>query len=79
MLVAFADDQALGLITVIRALTQLPDVRLTIIGGPDARHMPRSGPFREVAQVATALQVRSRVTFAGQVAAERTPGTAPLC
>ena len=73
MLVAFADDQALGLVTVIRALTQLPDVRLTIIGGPDARHMPRSGPFREVAQVATALQVRSRVTFAGQVAAGELP------
>lgn len=73
MLVAFADDQALGLITVIRALTQLPDVRLTIIGGPDARHMPRSGPFRELAQVATALQVRNRVTFAGQVAAEELP------
>jgi glycosyltransferase involved in cell wall biosynthesis len=66
-LLAFADDQARGLATVIRALAQLPAVRLTIIGGPDARHLPRSGPFREVAQLATELRVRSRVTFAGEV------------
>jgi glycosyltransferase involved in cell wall biosynthesis len=67
-LLAFADDQARGLATVIRALAQLPAARLTIIGGPDARHLPRSGPFREVAQLATELRVRSRVTFAGEVA-----------
>jgi len=67
-LLAFADDQARGLATVIRALTQLPAARLTIVGGPDARHLPRSGPFREVAQLATELRVRSRVTFAGEVA-----------
>jgi glycosyltransferase involved in cell wall biosynthesis len=67
-LLAFADDQARGLATVIRALAQLPAVRLTIVGGPDARHLPRSGPFREIAQLATELRVRSRVTFAGEVA-----------
>jgi D-inositol-3-phosphate glycosyltransferase len=67
-LVAFSDDRARGLATVIRALAQLPDARLTIIGGPDAKHLPRSGPFREVAQLATELRVRSRVTFAGDVA-----------
>ena len=67
-LVAFADDQARGLTTVIRALAQLPDARLTIIGGPDAKHLPRTGPFREVAQLATELRVRSRVIFAGDVA-----------
>jgi len=67
-LVAFADDQARGLTTVVRALGQLPDARLTIIGGPDAKHLPRSGPFREVAQLATELRVRSRVSFAGEVA-----------
>jgi len=67
-LVAFADDQARGLTTVVRALAQLPDARLTIIGGPDAKHLPRSGPFREVAQLATELRVRSRVGFAGEVA-----------
>jgi glycosyltransferase involved in cell wall biosynthesis len=67
-LLAFADDQARGLATVIRALAQLPAVRLTIVGGHDAKHLPRSGPFREVAQLATELRVRSRVTFAGEVA-----------
>jgi len=67
-LVAFADDQARGLPSVIRALAQLPQARLTIVGGPDAKHLPRSGPFRAVAQLATELRVRSRVTFAGEVA-----------
>ena len=67
-LVAFADDQARGLPSVIRALAQLPHARLTIIGGQDAKHLPRSGPFRAVAQLATELRVRSRVTFAGEVA-----------
>ncbi len=66
-LVTFADDQARGLGAVIRALAQLPGAELTIIGGPDAKHLPRSGPFREIAQLATELRVRSRVTFAGEV------------
>ena len=70
-LVAFADGQARGLTTVIRALAQLPGARLTIIGGPDAKHLPRSGPFREIAQLATELRVRGRVTFAGDVAEAR--------
>jgi len=76
-LLAFADDQARGLGAVIRALTQLPGAELTIIGGPDAKHLPRSGPFREVAQLATELRVRSRVTFAGEVADADLP--ARLC
>jgi glycosyltransferase involved in cell wall biosynthesis len=67
-LVAFADDEARGLPSVIRALAQLPHARLTIVGGPDAKHLPRSGPFRAVAQLATELRVRSRVTFAGELA-----------
>jgi glycosyltransferase involved in cell wall biosynthesis len=67
-LLAFADDRARGLPAVIRALAQLPHARLTIVGGPDAKHLPRSGPFRAVAQLATDLRVRSRVTFAGEVA-----------
>jgi glycosyltransferase involved in cell wall biosynthesis len=66
-LIAAADDQARGLLTVIRALAQLPDAELTIVGGPDARHLPRSGPFRAVAQLADQLRVRSRVKFAGEL------------
>ena len=38
----------------MRALAQLPDAELIIVGGPDARHMPRTGPFRELARLATA-------------------------
>jgi glycosyltransferase involved in cell wall biosynthesis len=67
-LIALADDQARGLQTLIRALGQLPRAELTIVGGPDARHLPRSGPFRAAAQLAASLRVRSRVTFAGEVA-----------
>jgi len=72
-LVAFADDQARGLHAVIRALAQLPGAELTIVGGPDARHLPRSGPFRAAAQLAASLRVRSRVTFAGEVADDELP------
>ena len=67
-LIAFAPGGSTrGLESVLRALTQLPEAELIIVGGPDARHMPRTGPFRELAQLATAVGVRSRVTFAGEV------------
>jgi glycosyltransferase involved in cell wall biosynthesis len=56
-----------GLESVLRAMAQLPEAELVIVGGPDARHMPRSGPFRELAQLASAIGVRSRITFAGEV------------
>lgn len=72
-LIVLADDQARGLQTVIRALTQLPGAELTIVGGPDARHLPRSGPFRAAAQLATSLRVRSRVNFAGEVPDDELP------
>jgi glycosyltransferase involved in cell wall biosynthesis len=67
-LIAFAvDGTTRGLESVLRALTQLPEAELVIVGGPDARHMPRTGPFRELAQLAAVIGVRSRITFAGDV------------
>jgi D-inositol-3-phosphate glycosyltransferase len=67
-LIAFAPGGSTkGLESVVRALTQLPEAELVIVGGPDARHMPRTGPVRELAQLATAVGVRSRITFAGEV------------
>jgi glycosyltransferase involved in cell wall biosynthesis len=67
-LVAFAvSGKTRGLESAVRAMTQLPDADLVIVGGPDARHMPRTGPFRDLAQLAAALGVRSRITFAGEV------------
>jgi glycosyltransferase involved in cell wall biosynthesis len=73
-LVAFAAaDRAPGLPAVIRAVAQLPDTELVIVGGPDSRHLPRTGPFRELAQLANDLRIRSRVKFAGEVAAARLP------
>jgi glycosyltransferase involved in cell wall biosynthesis len=56
-----------GLESVLRAMAQLPDAELVIVGGPDARHMPRTGPFRELAQLASAIGVRGRITFAGDL------------
>jgi glycosyltransferase involved in cell wall biosynthesis len=55
-----------GVDTVIRAVAQLPGTELVIVGGPDARHLPKSGPFRELAKLASALKIRNRVVFAGQ-------------
>jgi glycosyltransferase involved in cell wall biosynthesis len=72
-LIVLADDEARGLQTVIRAVAQLPGAELTIVGGPDGKHLPRSGPFRAAAQLATSLRVRSRVTFAGEVAESELP------
>lgn len=66
-LITFADEEARGLQTVIRALAQVPDAELVVVGGPDAKHLPRTGPFREAAQLASALRPRNRVTFAGEV------------
>ncbi len=40
--------------------------------------MPRSGPFRELAQLADRLGVRNRVKFAGEVAAGGAAGTAAV-
>lgn len=67
-LVAFAaGGTTRGLESVVRAMAQLPEVELVIVGGPDARHMRRTGPFRELAQLAAAVGVRSRITFAGDL------------
>jgi glycosyltransferase involved in cell wall biosynthesis len=73
-LIAFAPGGATrGVESVVRALTQLPETELIIVGGPDARHMPRTGPFRELSQLAAAIGVRSRITFAGDVAQAALP------
>ena len=56
-----------GLHVVVRALTQLPETELVIVGGPDARHLPRSGAWRDLWQLAARLGVRGRITLAGDV------------
>jgi glycosyltransferase involved in cell wall biosynthesis len=67
-LIAFAaDGTTRGVESVLRSMAQLPEAELVIVGGPDARHMPRTGPFRELAQLASAIGVRSRITFVGEV------------
>jgi D-inositol-3-phosphate glycosyltransferase len=65
--------QVTGLRAVLQAVSQIPDVELVIVGGPDGRHMPRSGPFRDLAQLATDLGMRSRVKFAGEVGGAELP------
>ena len=66
-------DQARGLRAVLQAVAQIPDVELVIAGGPDGRHMPRSGPFRDLVQLATDLGIRGRVKFAGEVGGAELP------
>jgi D-inositol-3-phosphate glycosyltransferase len=67
-LVALAGSgRVASLQAVLRATAQIPDAELIITGGPDARHLPRTGPFRDLAQLATELKIRSRVKFAGEL------------
>jgi glycosyltransferase involved in cell wall biosynthesis len=56
-----------GLTAVVRALTQLPNTELVVVGGPDARHLPRTGPWRDLCRLAAGLGVRGKVIFAGDV------------
>jgi glycosyltransferase involved in cell wall biosynthesis len=56
-----------GLPSVVRALAQLPDTELVVVGGPDARHVPLTGPWRELCQLAAGLGVRRKITLAGDV------------
>ena len=73
-LIAFAvDGMTRGLESVVRAIAQLPNVELVIVGGPDARHMPRTGSFRRLAHLAIAVGVRNRICFAGEVTQEALP------
>ncbi len=66
-LVAFAQGgQPRGLAAVIRALSQLPDTELVVVGGPAGRQLPRVGAWRELARLASAAGVRNRITFAGE-------------
>lgn len=56
-----------GLPSVVRALAQLPHTELVVVGGPDTRHLPRTGPWRDLSRLAAGLGVRGRITFAGEV------------
>jgi len=71
-LVAIASsEQAAGLQAVVRATAQVPGAELVIVGGPDNRHLPRSGPYSELAQLASGLRIRSRVKFAGEMSSAK--------
>ncbi len=60
-----------GLTLVIRALAQLRTAELVIVGGPDSKHLPKTGEFRDLARLASALGVRNRVRFAGELGSAR--------
>jgi len=73
-LVAFASvGQPRGLSAVVRALTQLPDAELVIVGGPAARQVPRTGAWRDLARLAAAAGVRNRIIFAGELSETELP------
>ena len=73
LIAAASDGQPRGLLPVVQALAQLPGAELVIVGGPDAHRMPRTGPWREVAQLAAQLRLRGRITFSGQVSEAELP------
>lgn len=56
-----------GLDTAIRALAQVPDAELVIIGGPHRRQLPDLDCYRTLDDLATSAGVRDRVVFAGGV------------
>jgi glycosyltransferase involved in cell wall biosynthesis len=67
-LVTFArPGQAKALEAVIVAVAQIPAAELVVVGGPDGKHLPRTGAFRDLAQLATRLHVRNRIVFAGEL------------
>jgi D-inositol-3-phosphate glycosyltransferase len=73
-LVAFASvGQPRGLPAVVRALTQLPDAELVIAGGPAARQLPRTGAWRDLARLASAVGVRNRIILAGELSETELP------
>jgi glycosyltransferase involved in cell wall biosynthesis len=59
--------QAAELRAVFLATAQVPGAELIIAGGPDSRHLPRTGPFRDLAQLANDLRIRNRIKFAGEL------------
>ncbi len=73
-LVAFASvGQPCGLAAVVLALTQLPDTELVIAGGPAVRQVPRTGAWRELTRLASAVGVRNRIIFAGELSEAELP------
>jgi D-inositol-3-phosphate glycosyltransferase len=73
-LVAFAaGGQPRGLSAVVRALTQLPEAELVIVGGPAARQVPRTGAWRDLARLASAVGVRNRIILAGELSETELP------
>jgi glycosyltransferase involved in cell wall biosynthesis len=56
-----------GLRAVVSALSQLPGTELVIAGGPEARHLPRSGAWHGLVRHAVALRLRHRISFAGEL------------
>jgi glycosyltransferase involved in cell wall biosynthesis len=62
-----------GLETVVRALPEIPDVELIIVGGPARPMLRRDEECCDLARLAGRLGVADRVKFAGQVSQDDMP------
>ncbi len=62
-----------GLETVVRALPEIPDTELIIVGGPARPMLRRDEECCDLARLAGRLGVADRVKFAGQVSQEDMP------
>jgi glycosyltransferase involved in cell wall biosynthesis len=62
-----------GLETVVRALPEIPDAELIIVGGPSRPMLRRDEECCDLARLAGRLDVAGRVKFAGQVSQDDMP------
>lgn len=62
-----------GLDTIVRALAQVPEAELVILGGPPGRELSSDPGYRALAGLAGSAGVRNRITFTGAVAPGRVP------
>jgi glycosyltransferase involved in cell wall biosynthesis len=57
----------------LRALADIPDTELLVVGGPPRKELAKSPLYRDLARLAARVQVANRVVFTGGVAWEDLP------
>ena len=67
LLVVAPLDQQQGLVTVLQALTHLPEAELVIAGGPPQAQLPGDPGYQRLTRLAERLGLRGRLTCTGRV------------
>jgi len=63
----------LGLGPALRALAEIPEAELVIVGGPDQAELSKDRTYREIMRFARKLNVHDRVVATGQISADDLP------